>query len=168
MKLFSNAVRGTAIAGLVVLSLAAVAGPQGPARGAGEVFSWRDAAGRPSMRDQAGIFIWHEGNTFFVTSQSEHHKTTDVHAMLRGGRIVNVSRLHDERGDSISQRRDNEVNFKSQTWDGRDEMRFDVVNGDALTVTVRQPHERNRPIYVGGSEMRANGERITIRIVDRR
>lgn len=154
---------------LVVLAsctaLVALAGPPNPGHGGGAAtFTWRDAAGRPHMGDQAGIYIWHEGNTVFIASQSEFKKTTAIQAVDRNGRIVNVSRIHDERGDTISQPKDNTVIFKSRTYDGRDEMRFDVVNGKVLAVQIRQPNEHQRPIYVGGTELRTTDNRIAIRL----
>jgi hypothetical protein len=156
-------IRLAALTGVLSVSiLGAVAQPRT------EGFTWRDSAGRPAMGDHAGIYIWHEGKTVYVATESEHRKNTGIRATLRNGRIDNVSRIHDERGDTIIQPRNNEVEFKSRTWDGRDEMRFDVDGGGQLVIDVRQPHERNRPIFVGGGDLRVDGNRVVLYTHDRR
>lgn len=133
-------------------------------RGNVQIFSLRESAGRPTPRDARGIYIWHEGDTWFVLSQSEQHKFVQVRAVVRGGTIDNIHRMIDERGDSVRHPSPNTVVFHSTTGDGRDEIRFDVHGGQNLVFDVDQGRGERRPIYVGGSEIRADRQNIVIRL----
>lgn len=133
-------------------------------RGNAQIFSLAESAGRPTPRDQRGIYIWHEGNTWFVLSQSEHHKFVSIRVVDHGGTIDNIHRNIDNHGDSVRHPSPNVVLFRSTTGDGRDEIRFDSIGGKNLLFDVDQFRGERRPIYVGGSEIRADRQNIVIRL----
>jgi len=129
-----------------------------------DTFPWSKAAGHPSMGDRPGIYVWHDGDTVNIVSQSEHPKTAAIHVVVRDGRINDVRRLHDERGDTIVFARDNAVEFKSRTNDGRDEIRFHIVNGKSLVLNLKQPWEKDRPLFIGGQEIRTDRNNVVFNL----
>jgi|GEM_PF-3636634 len=153
----ANLVRGfsaTVLVGAVLIGGLTPASASPGGRDRGNLIPWSEAQGHPSIGDRPGIYIWHEGDTVNIVSQSEHHKTAAMKVTVRNGRIEDVRRIHDEHNDTVIFPKNNVVEFKSRTDDGRDEIKFHVGGGNALVFNVRQSNERDRPVYVGGHNVR--------------
>lgn len=122
--------------------------------------AWSEAAGRPDIEAgrSIGFFIWHEGNTVFLKTTNEADKVQPFAGRITvdGGTIAHPRRLNDERDDRLRRTGPNTLDFRFETAEGVDGLKFDLRGGQRVVFHLDFLGHPTQNIFFGGREIEAH------------
>lgn len=115
---------------------------------------WSRAAGKPNIAPgrSVGYFIWHEGDTVYLASTSESDAGRAFAGRIQvsgGGRITGAKGIKDEKADHVRTPRPNVVEFRFDTHEHLDGVKFSLRGGKYLTFALRLDGHKTEHIFLG-------------------